>query len=31
MPIPVRTILLSRLLSVYLMGLLYSGVVLLPA
>ena len=30
-PIPVRTILLSRLLSVYLMGLLYSGVVLLPA
>lgn len=31
MPTPVRTILLSRLLSVYLMGLLYSGVVLLPA
>ena len=31
MPIPVRTILLSRLLSVYLMGLMYSGVVLLPA
>ena len=32
MPIPVRTMLLaSRLLGVYLMGLLYSGVVILPA
>lgn len=31
MPIPVRCILASRLLSVYLMGLMFSGVVLLPA
>ena len=31
MPIPVRTILTARLLSVYLMGLMYSGMVILPA
>ena len=31
MPIPVRAILISRLLGVYLMGLMYSGIVLLPA
>lgn len=31
MPIPVRTIMAARLVSVYLMGLMYSGVVLLPA
>ena len=31
MPIPVRTILTARLLSVYLMGLIYSGMVILPA
>ncbi len=31
LPIPVRDIMASRLLSVYLMGLLYSGVVFLPA
>lgn len=31
LPIPVRYILYSRLLGVYLMGLLYSGVALLPA
>ena len=31
MPIPVRIIMASRLLSVYLMGLMYSGVVILPA
>lgn len=31
LPIPVRHILLSRLLSVYLMGLLYSAVVSIPA
>lgn len=31
LPIPVRDIIASRLLSVYLMGLMYSGVVLLPA
>ena len=31
LPIPVRSIILSRLLSVYLMGLLYSGVVTIPA
>ncbi|HBF15293.1 MAG TPA: hypothetical protein DDW30_06385 [Clostridiales bacterium] len=31
MPIPVRDIMLARLLGVYLMGLLYSGIVLLPA
>lgn len=30
MPIPVRYIMLVRLLGVYLMGLLYSGIVLLP-
>ena len=31
LPIPVRTIMAARLLSVYLMGLMYSAVVLLPA
>ena len=31
MPIPVGTIMLSRLLSVYLLGLLYTAVVILPA
>ena len=31
MPIPVRTIMAARLVSVYLMGLMYSGVVLIPA
>ena len=31
MPIPVRYILMSRLLGVYLMGLLFSGVVMIPA
>lgn len=31
MPIPIRAILASRLLGVYLMGLMFSGVVLLPA
>lgn len=31
MPIPVRDIMISRLLGVYLMGLLYSGIVLIPA
>ena len=31
MPIPVRDIILSRLISVYLMGALYSGAVILPA
>lgn len=31
MPIPVRVIMASRLLSVYLMGLMYSGVVIIPA
>lgn len=31
LPIPVRTIMASRLASVYLMGLLYSWVVMLPA
>ena len=31
MPIPVRTVMAARLVSVYLMGLMYSGVVLLPA
>ena len=30
MPIPVRIIMISRLLGVYLMGLLYSGTVMLP-
>ena len=31
LPIPVRAMLASRLLGVYLMGLMYSGVVMLPA
>ena len=31
MPIPVSALLASRLLSVYLMGLMYSGLVILPA
>ena len=31
LPIPVRVIMTSRLLGVYLMGLMYSGVVILPA
>lgn len=31
MPIPVNTLMASRLLGVYLMGLMYSGVVMLPA
>ena len=31
MPIPVSVLMASRLLGVYLMGLMYSGVVLLPA
>lgn len=31
MPIPVRYIITARLLGVYLMGLMYSGVVILPA
>ena len=31
LPIPVRCIMLSRLLSVYLMGVLYSSVVIIPA
>lgn len=31
MPIPVNVIMVSRLLGVYLMGLMYSGVVILPA
>ncbi len=31
LPIPVRSIILSRLLSVYLMGLMYSAVVTIPA
>lgn len=31
MPIPVRTIMAARLLGVYLMGLLYSGIVIIPA
>ena len=31
MPIPVRTIILSRLLNVYLLGLMYAGTVMLPA
>lgn len=31
MPIPVSVIMMSRLLSVYLMGLLYSGIVIIPA
>ena len=31
MPIPVSVLLVSRLLGVYLMGLLYSGIVILPA
>lgn len=31
MPIPVRYIMISRLLGVYLMGLMYSGIVMVPA
>ncbi len=31
MPIPVRTIVASRLVTVYLMGLLYSGIVIIPS
>ncbi|MEE1330237.1 MAG: hypothetical protein U0K18_03415 [Acutalibacteraceae bacterium] len=31
MPIPVNAIMISRLLGVYLMGLMYSGIVLIPA
>lgn len=31
MPIPVNAIMIARLLGVYLMGLMYSGIVLLPA
>ena len=31
MPIPVHTLMVSRLLSVYLMGLMYAGVVIVPA
>ena len=31
MPIPVRTIMVSRLLGVYLLGLMYSALVILPA
>lgn len=31
MPIPAKVIILSRLLSVYIMGVLYSGVVMIPA
>lgn len=31
MPIPVRSILVARLFGVYLMGLMYTGVVILPA
>jgi ABC-2 type transport system permease protein len=31
MPIPVRTIMIARLLNVYLMGAMYSAVVLIPA
>ena len=31
LPIPVRTLMASRLLSVYLMGLMYSAVVIVPA
>lgn len=31
LPIPVRTIMTARLLSVYLMGLMYSAVVIVPA
>ena len=31
LPIPVRCILISRLLAVYLMGLIFGGVVMLPA
>ena len=30
MPIPVRTVILSRLLNVYLLGVMYSGIVMLP-
>ena len=31
MPIPVRTIIISRLLNVYLLGAMYSGVVMIPS
>ena len=31
MPIPVRSILAARLMGVYLMGLMYSAVVIVPA
>ena len=31
MPIPIKDVILSRLLSVYLMGLLYSGMISVPA
>lgn len=31
LPIPVDTLIAARLLGVYLMGLMYSGVVVLPA
>ena len=31
MPIPVRAIMVSRLLGVYLLGLMYSGIVIIPA
>ena len=31
MPIPVKYIIVSRLLNVYLLGLMYSGLVILPA
>lgn len=31
MPIPVKIIIISRLLNVYLLGLMYSGVVMIPA
>lgn len=30
MPIPIKTIMVSRLMTVYLMGLMYSGIVMLP-
>lgn len=31
LPIPVRTIMAARLLGVYLMGLMYSAIVIIPA
>ena len=31
MPIPVKDIIISRLLGVYLMGLMYSGIVIIPS